>query len=211
MSSAVSAARVGWGAVACVLAMALAFSPASLRQPTAAAGIPNVAVVDFYAISPAAGAAGILPERFAADDLSAMLARAGAGRITVVPRQDVRQAQRELGWTTADVLRFARMSALAQRVHADRLAVGWIRELAAQRDAGEGAGVQPRGAAGGTFASAAVHVQVFDAAQGRIIGGAEFRGYAPWRSGPATTMRDVLHRTLEPAVAPTLASLTGIP
>ncbi len=176
-----------------------------------AAGIPSVAVVDFYAISPVAGAVGIVPERFAADDLSAMLARAGAGQITVVPRQDVQQAQRELGWTTADVLRFARMGALAQRVHADRLAIGWIRELAAQRDAGEGAGVQPRGAAGGTFASAAVHVQVFDAAQGRIIGGAEFRGYAPWRSGPATTIQDVLHRTLEPAVAPTLASLTGIP
>ncbi len=204
MSSGEHATKVGWGTVVCVLAMAVA----ATAPEAIAAGIPNVAVVDFYAISPVGGAVGIIPERFAADDLSAMLARAGAGQITVVPRADVQQAQRELGWTTADVLRFARMGALAQRVHADRLAVGWIRELAAVRDGGEGAGVQPRGAGSGTFASATVQVQVFDSVQGRIIAGAEFRGYAPKRDLPMT-IREVLHRTLEPAVAPTLASLTG--
>jgi hypothetical protein len=65
-------------------------------------------------------------ERFAADDLSDQLVRAGAGRVVVAARRAIQQAEVSLGWRSDDPLRFDRLQALARAIGADRLVVGWI-------------------------------------------------------------------------------------
>ncbi len=195
----------GLGAALGVL-LVLAAVPLSRQAAGAAPAVRTIGVVDFYAISPVSPIVGVIPERFAADDLSGMLAQAGEGRIILVARRTVQQAEHELAWHDADVLRYDRLSALAQRLHADRLVIGWIRQLAVAFDSG-GDGFPPRGS-GPIMATAALTVQVFDAGQGRIVAETRTDGDALGFVRPILT-EIVLHRALEPAVAPTLSALTA--
>jgi hypothetical protein len=73
----------------------------------------TVGVVDFYAPSQL-GAYGIMPERFAANDLSMLLTQAAVGQFTVVSRASIERAEASLGWQTVDALRFDRLRALAK-------------------------------------------------------------------------------------------------
>ncbi len=166
---------------------------------------PAVAVIDFYAISPVVPIVGVVPERFAADDLSAMLGRAAAGRITLVPRATVQQAERELRWRDADVLRFARLGDLAQQLRAERLVVGWIKDLTITRGT---SATLPHTGSGPTNATAVVVVQVFDVAQRRIVTQTESSGFA-MGIVRSVIAEEVLHRALEPVVAPTVATLSA--
>ncbi len=193
------------GAAICAVMLALSVPAAPPRA--AAAAVPAVGVVDFYAISPISSLSGLFPERFAADDLSAMLARAGAGRIAELPRRDVQEAERALAWQNSDAIRFGRLSDLARRLHADRLVVGWIKQLTLDRGGGDQI---PRGGGGGggVEAHTFLQVQVFDAAQGRIVWGVQSEDFAMGLVA-YLTVEEVLHRALAPTVRPTLAALTG--
>jgi len=196
--------RRGQGVGLCAL---LVLAALLLPWPKAGAGpaAPVVAVVDFYALSPVGPIAGVVPEWFAADDLSRMLAQAGVDRLTVLPRGSVQQAERDLAWRDADVLRYARLSALAERLHADRLVVGWIRQLTLGLDSHS---VDfPSLGGGPILASAVVVVQIFDAAQGRIVAQTQTEGDAIGSIRPFLA-ETVLHRALVPAVGRTLDSLT---
>jgi hypothetical protein len=95
-------------------------------------------VVDFYAATPLGSFEGSVPERFAAKDLSDQLVGAGAGRIAVVSRRVVRQAEISVGWRTEDALRFDRLQTVARVIGADQLIVGWITLLTVDGGADHG-------------------------------------------------------------------------
>jgi hypothetical protein len=150
-----------------IVALAAAFSAAG-----ASAADHTVAVAVFYAPSPLDTYNGLVPEQYAAASLTAMLAAASAGRVTVVPRGQVRAKESELQWNEADALRFARLSELASAAGADRIVVGWIRTLTWTTGGGGGRGDidTAGGGTGGTLLGLAdVVYQVFDATQGRIV------------------------------------------
>ncbi len=187
--------------LASVLVAALQGAPAR----GASTAIPTVGVVDFYAI-PSISPFLITPERFTADDLSGMLTRAGTERITVVPRPEVLQAERAIGWRNDDVLHFARMGELAQRLHADRLVVGWIRDLRVDGDGFHVFFPFPNGDLISGYA--VLQVQVFDTSQGRLVMSRQFTGDSDGFV-PTWVAQEALHRALIPAVAPALEVLTG--
>ena len=150
-----------------IVVLAAAFSGA-----WASAAGRTVAVAVFYAPSPLATYNGLIPEQYAAASLTSMLATASGGRVTVVPRDQVRATEGELQWHEADALRFARLSELAHAAGADRVVVGWIRELTWSTGGGGGRGsidALGGGTGGMLIGLADVVYQVFDATQGRIV------------------------------------------
>jgi len=161
----------------------------------------TVGVVDFYASTPL-GAYGIAPERFAADDLSTLLAHASAGRFTVVPRDAMERVEASLGWQGVDVLHFDRLRALAQAVGANALVVGRISLLTNL----EGGRLPPEASA-----DANLLVQIFEAAQGRFV--AETRASASAVAGIQRDLltKQVLHDALARAVSPLVGVLTTEP
>ncbi len=188
----------------CAAALALIAAGVPPSAAVAAPAAPVVGVVEFYAISPAGGLNMFSPERFAADNLSAMLARTGAGRITVIPRATVRQAEGALGWHGDDALRFARLGALARQLNAGRLVVGWIKTFSVGMESGE----FPGGGGGMPEAYADLVVQVFEASQGRIVwrteSTADTMGIVAYKVG-----EEALSRALQPVVSPTIDALTS--
>jgi hypothetical protein len=162
----------------------------------------SVGVVDFYSPTPLPPF-NFTPERYAADDLSALLSR-GAAPYIVIPRATIAQAQAAMRWQEVDVLHFDRLRALAAAVGANRLIVGWIPLLVVH----QGGGVFPSGGdAAPRSADVNLVIQVFDAAQGRLT--AE-RRFAASILGPPTrdlVGQEVLDRALRsaaPAIAPLL-------
>ncbi len=119
--------------------------------------------------------------------------------MTVLSRLAVREAESAIGWQGADVLRFDRLKRLAGLLNADRLAVGWIQRFVLDRSGTGGQG-------GGHFFSGlvTVEVQVFDAAQGRLVSRVQQSAYEPSGTGPVVTER-LLRSVLEGA----LPSLVG--
>lgn len=147
--------------VGITLAVSLPVSPS-----LAASHGGRVAIVDFYDTS-TARLGFDFSERFAANDLAASLTgtTAAASRtstrgegLTVVPRVEVQAAESAMGWREDDVLRFARLKVLASALNADWLVIGRIAALNVQW-AGDGPNENV----------ASVVVQVFSAAEGRII------------------------------------------
>jgi hypothetical protein len=167
---------------------------------------PAVGVVDFYAPSPLETFDGIQPKRFAADELSAMLAQASAGRLSVIPRPVIEQAESHLGWQETDVLRFERLQALGRAVNADQLIVGWIPLLVVE--VGNGTGMMPPDGGGPPTATANLVVQVFSVAQGRIVTEMHTSGFA-LGAIPVVLTQWVLQRALQPAVAPLISAVTS--
>ena len=164
----------------------------------------TVGVVDFYTYRTSASFGGLTPTRFAADDLSPMLADVSGGRFAVVERATMEQAEAQLGWQNGDVLRFERLRALARAVNADRLVVGWITLLAVS--VGGGNTKPPDGGNGPPTALSNLVLQVFDAGQGRIVGETHESGFAMGAS-PHLLQEWALHRALVPAVAPLVDAL----
>jgi hypothetical protein len=135
----------------------------------------KVGVVDFYAPTPLGAFSGMVPERFAADDLSSLLTHAPAGRLEVIPRETMQRAEGAMRWQEADVLHFDRLRALARAVAADRLVLGWIPLLQVEASGGGGVPV-PDDGGGPPTALANLVLQVFDETQARVV--AETRGSA---------------------------------
>jgi hypothetical protein len=189
-------APAAWCAACALLVGALA---AFAWQPTqAASGPAALGVVDFYAITPVEAVAGVIPERTAADELSDMLAGAHDSRYTVIPRDVIERAEAQLHWNEADVLHFGRLQTLAGLVHADRLAVGWIEALAVEQSGGQPPLDVSGPSAGGPMTGfASLVLQLFDAAQGRIV--AEVRGTGYAIGGPRPrVIEQVLKNALDP-------------
>lgn len=190
------AGRVAVGAVAAVVLLSV-----SIPAGATAAGLSTVGVVDFYGQTVLPGFSGVFPERFAADDLAASLARAAAGRFTVVPRAAIEKAEAAANWRGEDVLRFARLTMLARTVGADRLVTGWLR-LDLSGDAGGGGLAETEGPG---MVRAAIVVQVFDAAQGRLIAETQQTGFAVGIEWSVVVVQ-AIHRALGAA----LPSLLGM-
>jgi hypothetical protein len=187
--------RAGW--VAAVL-VALAGLP---QQATRAASEPStLGVVDFYAISPVETVAGVVPQATAADQLSALLAQSSS-RYAVIPRRTMGEGEAALGWQESDVLRFTRLQALAGRVHADRLVVGWI-EVLAVGDGSSGPGLTRVSERGTPTGFASLVVQVFDASRGRIVAEVRGTGY-----GQGLVRARITEATLENALQPLAGAL----
>jgi hypothetical protein len=158
-----------------VMAIAVALNPLTAR---AGPGGPiRVGVVDFYAPTPLATFSGFFPERFAADDLSDLLARAAGDRLVMIPRDIVQRSEQAMRWRETDVLHFDRLRALAEAIGADRLVVGWIPGLSIE--GGGSNGPPPPGGDGNGFpaADATLVIQVFDARQGRLVAEARSSAY----------------------------------
>lgn len=168
---------------------------------------PTVAVVDFYAPTPVPEYAGVIPERFAADDLSGMLAQAGGSRLVPISRATVERAEADLRWHADDVLRFARLSALSQSLHADRLVVGWIAQFAVGHE--PNSEMITHGGGGPITGYAVVVVQVFDAAEGRLV--AQTRGEGNGLGGLNSLVAEqTLHEALQPTTSFLVSRLTSV-
>jgi hypothetical protein len=183
-----------WIATVCLIAC-FAAAPGAAQPPG-----PSVGVVDFYSPTPLP-LFGFTPERYAADDLSALLSQ-GSTPYIVVPRQTIVQAEAAMRWQSEDVLHFDRLHALAAAVGAGRLVVGWIPLLVVH----QGGGIFPSGA-DSRAADVNLVVQVFDAAQGRLT--AERKSVAsilgpPTRDLVAQQVIDQALRSAAPAIAPFL-------
>ncbi|GEM_PF-1481992 len=192
-----------WRALAaCAVLLAASGGPSAV----AAAPVPAIGVVDFYAITPVPPVSGLTPELFASDDLSRMLAQSSGGRFEVIPRAAVQQAERGLRWRDGDVLKYDRLAELARRLQADRLVVGWIRELVNSSAGSDGD--FPRVGDGPIMGSAEVIVQVFDARQGRVVAQARGEGDAIGMVRLVIT-EQVLHRALAPTIGAISSSLAA--
>ena len=131
--------------------------------------------MDFYALTPPPPVSGLVPERFVADEVAKMLPEAVRGEAAVIPREAIRRAEAALAWRAWDVLSYARLADLAREARADHLVVGWIRRLELD---GTGPGVKAPTEGGDHIVSgsATVLVQIFDAAEGRIVAEAQGDG-----------------------------------
>jgi hypothetical protein len=150
----------------------------------------------------------VIPERFAADDLSSLLTHASAGRLEVIPRETMQRAEGAMRWQEADVLHFDRLRALARAVAADRLVLGWIPLLQVEASGGGGVPV-PDDGGGPPTALANLVLQVFDETQARVV--AETRGSAEITIGVSRSQLavQVLHIALARAQPDVLRMLTA--
>ena len=191
--------RAGRGRILMTAAAVVVLSLIPVAGMTAQSS-PAVAVVDFYATTPVPEFAGVIPERFAADDLSGMLAQTGRDRFMLIPRATTEQAEADLRWHEDDVLHFARLSDLSRNLHADRLVVGWISQFVVGHE--PNSEMTMHGGGGPITGFAIVVVQVFDAAQGRIVAETRAEGY-----GQGGLHSLVAQQTLHGALLPTIPSL----
>ncbi len=188
-----------------LLCLAVLLAVVGLQAPAGAAssGVNTLGVVDFYAITPLGSFEGSFPERFAADDLSELLTRAGADRLSVIPRGVVQRAEASIAWRNEDALRFDRLETLARAVGADQLVIGWITMLDVETGGGQDGGPPT--------ADVSVVVQVFDAAQGRIMGETRRSG-SLLLSGTRTLLEEQsLHLVLTPTVPWLITTLAQTP
>jgi len=193
-----------WNSVVVIVALVVG----GTLQGTAGAAPSSrsVGVVDFYAPTPLGAFSGLVPERFAAEEFSKMLSGAAAGRFVVIPRAVMGRAEAALNWRDGDVLHFDRLRALADASGADRLLVGWISHLVITTS-GTGATTPPDDSAP-PMADASLVVQVFDAAQGRVVAQTQRSAYDIGGSRTILVER-VLHHALEPALLPIVNALTA--
>jgi hypothetical protein len=200
-----SESRAGWGRIVATGAAVVFLSLIPAAGMTAQSS-PTVAVVDFYAPTPVPKFAGVVPERFAADDLSGMLARMGRDRFMLIPRATTEQAEADLRWHEDDVLHFARLIDLSRNLHADRLVVGWISQFVVGHE--PNSDVVVHGGGGPITGFAIVLLQVFDAAQGRIVAETRAEGYG--QGGlHSLVAQQTLHDALQPAIPSLISTLTS--
>ena len=183
----------------------VASSFVSVPGARGAAAPLTVGVVEFYAPTPLDSYPGIVPESFATEDLSRLLARYATGQVTVIPAATMRHAEGDVRWRDADVLHFDRLRDLARAVSADRLVV----RLIPQFNVDWGGDPSADGGKGPIVAEANVVVQVFDAGAGRLVG--ETRQFASSTGGSTgQVVMNSLHAVLERST-PALLNLLGVP
>ena len=194
-----------WLGVVVLLFLITAASQSGPVNAAAATG-RTVGVVDFYSPTPL-GAFGFVPERFGADELSTLLAQSGGGQLTVVPRDSMGNAEASVGWQNTDVLHFDRLRVLAQAAGANTLVVGWISMLVV-RAGGGGGGFPPNGS-GPPMADTNLVLQVFDAAQGRLVGETRQSGSVVLATTRVLLAKQVLHDALARGVSPLVGALSA--
>lgn len=196
---------LGWRTAA-ALGLALAIGHG---LPAGAAPARAVGVVDFYALSPQMPVSGLIPERFVADEIAKMLPQALHGEAAVIPREAIRRAEAAVGWRAWDVLSYERLADLAREAGADQLVVGWIRRL--ELDSG-GPGVKSPTEGGDHMlsGSATVLVQIFAAAEGRIVAEAQGDGSMLGQTRLLIT-RQVLHDAAGEALTKLVAKMPPAP
>jgi len=168
----------------------------------AARGPLKVGVVDFYAPTLLAPFSGFFPERFAADDLTDLLARAGGDRLVMIPRDAVQRSEQEMRWGAADVLHFDRLRALADAFGADRLVVGWIPLLSVGGGGGGRIRLHDGGDGSIPMAEISLVIQVFDARQGRLVDEARYSA-----SDVGGTRSELAKRVINSALRPAIPAL----
>lgn len=179
------APRAAAGILLAACALAAAFGTSARAEDR-----PIIGIADFYSIQPEPVLLLLDPEQYSADVSAGVLIRAGGSAITVLPRGEVRDAERKLNWHTRDALNFTRLQVLGQAIQADRLIVGWITRMVIYRQ---------------DFAlfssDASINTQVFDTRQGRIVWQQETTG-----SGQAGSPDFALQIALDRAVAGGMAA-----
>lgn len=194
--------------LAVTTALALSGTGSPLQAVGATASGMTVGVVDFYAPTPLGAFVGIVPERFAAEDLSRLLTRAASARFAVVPPSTMQQAEEAMRWQSADVLHFDRLRALARAVGADRLVVGWISLFSVDAGGGGHRILIAADDGGPPTATANIVVQVFDQATARLV--AETRQSASVLGATRSQSAGlVLHAALERGLPEVLRLLLG--
>jgi hypothetical protein len=195
-----AAALPRWWSVGIMVAMLLI----GYHPVVSAAPVHRIAVVDFTTSGPLPTISGFTPTRFAADNLQEILTNATHSPVTVIPLKDVRAAESGLNWRSADLLSFNRLAQLAQRLGASHLFLGRIERLDLVTNG--------LGGLGGSMVTvnAAVHLQVFDAAQKRIAGDALGRG-STMGASQVVEAQSALHQAIAHAVAPAVARLKAAP
>ena len=166
-----------------------------------AASPDTVGVVDFYMVGPAPAISGLIPGRFAADDLTQLLPKAAHRPIKVLPREILRETEASMGWRAADVTHAGRLTELARRVGAIHLITGRIERLYTEGRSGARMGGSP------VQATAKIQVQVFDASHRRFEAGAPGDGYAVG-SVLRVVAQQALHQANAAALAHALKKLT---
>ncbi len=178
-----------------------------LLQASALPQVIRVGVVDFYAPTPLGAFLGMVPERYAADELSRLLTHSASFRLEVIPSMTMQKAQDAMRWQGADVLHFDRLRALARAVGADRLVVGWIPLFSV--DAGGGRGFPfPDDGNGPPTADANIVVRVFDAAEARVVAETRQSAFA-LGINRLQVAAQVLHVALERVLPALLTLLTA--
>ncbi len=168
-----------WMGVAAAAALALA--PGGLA---AAGAAQSIGVPDFAARPSIPNISGLFPGRFAADNATTVLQRATHPPLGVVSRKTMTQAQSALKWRDTDITKFARLTALADRVGATRLVIGTIDRLSVERISNSV-----------SRSAATVHIQVFTVAPAGIT-----QAVAGTGSGIAAVPRDAAEQALRQAV-----------
>lgn len=181
----------------------LATGLASISPPASVADAfslkPTVGVLDFDAPPTVNTAGTVIPQRFAADDLSSRLAAAAEGRFVMLARDDVRHAQVALNWRGADGTSRDRLSALAERLHANKLVVGRITTYHLDHEGGPGGGAR-------SFSGTAnITVRVFDVHTRQWIWHTTASG-----SGRANSTAQAARNVLRSAVMRTVDGLTTV-
>ncbi len=180
------------GSLLLCLAVLLAVVGLHTTEASASPSVRTLGVVDFYAVTPLGAFEGGFPERFAADDLSDLLVRASGDRVAVTSRGVVRRAEASSGWRDEDVLRFSRLEALAHAIGADQLVIGWITRLDVETGGSRDGGPP--------MADVSVVVQVFDAAQGRIVAETRHSAFTLLFGTRTYVAEQGLHLALSPTV-----------
>jgi hypothetical protein len=170
-------------------------------DPIWAAPLDTVGVVDFYMVGPAPAISGLIPGRFAADDLAQLLPKVAHRPIKVIPREILRETEASMGWRTADVAHADRLTELARQVGAIHLITGRIERLYTQGRSGGRMGGSP------VQATANIQVQVFDASHRRFEAGAPGEGYAVG-SVQRVVAQQALHQANAAALPRALKKLT---
>lgn len=178
----------------------LATGLASISSPASVADAlslkPTVGVLDFDAPPTVNPAGTVIPQRFAADDLSSRLEAAAEDRFVMLARDDVRHAQAALNWRGADGLSRDRLSVLAERLHANKLVVGRITTYHLAHEGGPGAARAFSG-------NATIAVRLFDVHTRQWIWQTTASG-----NGRASTTAQAARNVLRNAVMRTVDGLT---
>jgi hypothetical protein len=183
-----------------VLIGILATAVAPIAPPAGVAAAlspkPAVGVLDFDAPPTVHSAGTVIPQQFAADDLSSQLGSTGENRFVMLPRNDVRQAQTALNWRGADTGSRQRLGALAERLHADKLVVGRITSYHLSSEGGWG------GAARAFSGNTTVSVRVFDVHSRQWTWQTTASGH-----GRSSTMGQAARNLMRSAVTPTVSGV----
>jgi hypothetical protein len=160
------------------VAVVLAVFASRHGYPFSARSLDSIGVVDFYMAGPTQAISGVDVERFAADDLAALLPKVERHPVKIIDRAVLREAEASMKWRRADITSLDRLGELARRVGAVHLATGRIERFYMEREGRSE-----------IHATVKIRVQIFDAIHGRLAPGAAGDGFARGATQQATAQQ----------------------